>query len=1050
MAPAPSEFISNPDYDGLATHIESYGVQCILHQYSNSLEEVNLDFTNDDMVIPDNPTYICHWKDLLISSCIIKPSSLSFQEDDAFIYTVLCYPNPVKDWSLWGTISLYALKLMCSISATALNLYRSVTFNRITTKSEELPDIKEFAGNMNHAGPSVTNAQSMLPNLKHENKTFHTSELLFHIKVLERSNESLSLTFPSGVIRFPVTAGIDEQEINQGTYINNGVLCGLEKQMNALDIIRVGLKNLGTYIAEENNFITAVREYRLMDFAGIFCSNSFTSFESHALDYNECTRDLNEMLVFADSCEQCLKANLSCKYNQIDQQCGNCVKNDTKCVSLIVLHVLWDMGSSHKKTAKQSSSGLELDSTDSEMMDPRRYTIGFGGLHLSKSFVNTTRNHVLQFNGEYFGVDMLIALRDECDLLQLIKNAVFVGKDRQSDLLAYLTVGPSVKETLKIKKEYSIQRIPEKYLSFKPNASTQKKVVYAVDVCSNRNGDIFILDAGAACIHVVDRCTVAAVFIIGRYMKPNLHTYPSKIKNVTRKLRLSNSTCDMSMDANDNLFVSDSGRGEIIYVPKCLRAKKSKNTLFHIMKVKGILSSACSTDGVYVLRQKESGKLVQFMSFDVPKKHTKKLCIGFKVLLKVRVVCGIERLFSVPFVRCFGTMGADKLLKIYYHTAKSKHRATEITLSLSTCSKPHVSHNGTLLTSTDTSIVVHKLKCAGKTASTEFVRTHHVTGMVVAFCLSGKVISAAIMNQNNFHLHQYGPLNFALQYTNAVSKLYDAIGYIPPGGSRASRLQRRNIPLNECVLKAEQCSNLMQEMQTEAKERTPGRSSFHGPDGMPFTDTIRCLQSTIESWNILIDRVERLDKGSSQRIYSPSVTSEKYVEHSFGFVKKKGQGQNQTMEEYIVSKRRHVIHFQMRMCKLPFCQYTKDSLQDKGYQQIEGDRCVLTKQELQELFAIKEKEDCIEDITEIPADEDNMVMKAYLVSKSVPRQSNRAKWRESSGYQPNMLLEKSSFGKLYKDDLVCFRSVTNTLIYFIFLFLYRCIFGRNNCQITNI
>ena len=86
------------------------------------------------------------------------------------------------------------------------------------------------------------------------------------------------------------------------------------------------------------------------------------------------------------------------------------------------------------------------------------------------------------------------------------------------------------------------------------------------------------------------------------------------------------------------------------------------------MKVKRILSSACSTEGVYVLRQKKSGKLVQLMSFAAPKKYSKKLCISFSILLKVRLVCDIERLFSVPFVRYFGTMGADKLLKIYYHT----------------------------------------------------------------------------------------------------------------------------------------------------------------------------------------------------------------------------------------------------------------------------------------------------------------------------------------------------------------------------------------------
>ena len=143
-------------------------------------------------------------------------------------------------------------------------------------------------------------------------------------------------------------------------------------------------------------------------------------------------------------------------------------------------------------------------------------------------------------------------------------------------------------------------------------------------------------------------------------------------------------------------------------------------------------------------------------------------------------------------------------------------------------------------------------------------------------------------------MHQFGPLNFAVQYTTAISKLYEASGYVPPrGGNRKNRLERRNIPLTECVLKAQECSQLLEAMQNEAGQRSPGRTSFEGPDGMPYTGTIECTKFTIDNWKTLIDRVERIQPGSPQNIYSPSITNEKYVEHSFGFVKKKGQGHNQ-------------------------------------------------------------------------------------------------------------------------------------------------------------
>ena len=96
------------------------------------------------------------------------------------------------------------------------------------------------------------------------------------------------------------------------------------------------------------------------------------------------------------------------------------------------------------------------------------------------------------------------------------------------DFLSYSTIGPKVQGAMRSKKQYCIQGIPEQYMPYKKNASSQKKVVYAVDICSNINGEIFILDAGAACIHVVDRSTVAAVHLIGKYNSPNLKKYKER------------------------------------------------------------------------------------------------------------------------------------------------------------------------------------------------------------------------------------------------------------------------------------------------------------------------------------------------------------------------------------------------------------------------------------------------------------------------------------------------------------------------------------------
>ena len=105
--------------------------------------------------------------------------------------------------------------------------------------------------------------------LLYENEVIHITELLFHLKVLSKDDECVKITFPS-VTRYPVTLGIDEQEINQGTFIHEGKLHGLSSKITAWEIHQIGLKNIAKYIAEENGFVTAVREYRLTGVNGKF------------------------------------------------------------------------------------------------------------------------------------------------------------------------------------------------------------------------------------------------------------------------------------------------------------------------------------------------------------------------------------------------------------------------------------------------------------------------------------------------------------------------------------------------------------------------------------------------------------------------------------------------------------------------------------------------------------------------------------------------------------------------------------------------------------
>ena len=522
-------------------------------------------------LLPQNPHYLSHWSDVLISNGLIRPSSLQYQENDAFIFSVLNYPDPIR--SVWGTIELYATKMYSSVGGAALNLFRGITNNRITRRKCPLVDIYEFVMDINHPCSSVSCCQSNLPSLKYENQTMHSSEVIFHISCLEATEDCFKFVFSDKIVRYPVVAVVDEQEINQGTFVVNGELCGLRKKMTAADIRKVGLENLARYIAEKNNFVVAVRENVLVDLKGICCSNPVTTFECGSLSSVECLERLNEMTTFSNSCLNCLCSGWPCTLPKLDEMCSNCVDSDTKCVSLAVFHSLMDMGSSHKKAEKNNDNRLTLTSSDEEMMDTKKCNIAFGGLHLAKAIVNSMRNNILQYNGYFFGTNVLLSIRHDLEILQKIKNAVFVGKDRQSDLLAYMTVGPLVQEALRLKGRSWVQRIPERHLSYKSNAKSQKKIVLCVDVCANRNGDLYLLDAGAACVHVIDRSNVAAVCMIGKYNAPNMDEYHSDApnKNVLSKIKLSNRLVDISIDSDDNLYVADGMRSDCY--PKVLQGK---------------------------------------------------------------------------------------------------------------------------------------------------------------------------------------------------------------------------------------------------------------------------------------------------------------------------------------------------------------------------------------------------------------------------------------------------------------------------------------------
>ena len=201
----------------------------------------------------------------------------------------------------------------------------------------------------------------------------HPGEILFHIKLLQNHESSFVIKFSESVVRYPACLGIDEQEINKGTFPHDGKLYGLKQTMDASDIRKVGLANFAKYISPQNPFNSSVMEFRLHDFAGLFSSNVYTSFESTSLKSHHIAEKVDYIVDYASTCQNCLFHNLQCEYDRIDQKCERCEENGDICVSLITPQVLWDMGTSQKKMEKDTQL-LEKESTEREMLSRRKYS----------------------------------------------------------------------------------------------------------------------------------------------------------------------------------------------------------------------------------------------------------------------------------------------------------------------------------------------------------------------------------------------------------------------------------------------------------------------------------------------------------------------------------------------------------------------------------------------------------------------------------------------------------------------------------------------------
>ena len=101
---------------------------------------------------------------------------------------------------------------------------------------------------------------------------------------------------------------------------------------------------------------------------------------------------------------------------------------------------------------------------------------------------------------------------------------------------------------------------------------------------------------------------------------------------------------------------------------------------------------------------------------------------------------------------------------------------------------------------------------------------------------------------------------------------------------------------------------------------------------------------------------------------------------------------------------------------------------DQGYQAIDKGCTKLRLDDLREIF----HQEKTQKVSVPESESDTLTLKcAFNIAKCVPRQTNRCKWREKSGFAPNILQPSSNSGKLFSGDLVFIRYLNNQLIYLI-------------------
>ena len=515
------------------------------------------------------------------------------------------------------------------------------------------------------------------------------------------------------------------------------------------------------------------------------------------------SKQLLEVVENAKTCYTCLLHGSKCVYMKLDAQCSECLSWGCECISFATISVLWDMGSSHKRTklVTATSSDLHSKSADEDFLSPVKFCICFGGLHLAKACTNAMRNHIMTHNGMNYGMNVFRAIKKISETLQSIKQAVFMAKDRQSDLLSYLTSCPLVQQGLQEMEKYAVQRVPEPFLDYTKNAKTHKDIGKPISLTSNHNGDIFILDAMNACVHVIDRSVVSKVFLIGKYNSPSTAYYKDSEVVKGSNAKFSNEILDIASSDKDDIFVLDGGRKEVVVVRNVSVAKLVGTKNVQVMSLEGSSIAPVSKRRLLVLsRNKDTVNIIKPM---FPKCY--ELHVNHQTLFSIKAPSLLKQVFCVNNMEnAFGVVDVHCHVHLYFIQGKKLHKQQSLGV-VSDC-KPCINdghftwlqsneiHSASLVVESSGEDTGIQLRNVVKRAVTSSIRLFHCWGNIT--------YTVNQMSVAKHDLKEMGSLDFGVEWCKALSSFYDAISYRRPGFGTPIGEPDQVITLRDAIAKA--------------------------------------------------------------------------------------------------------------------------------------------------------------------------------------------------------------------------------------------------------